>query len=290
MITTVITAALDQTPSPAVSATLADTATVEMPSPTPTLSLTLTAPPSNVVATPTLDPFALPTPIINTPAPEIPDANIQIYQLGELSMVTSPLNVSLRIASLNGRVVRIDLLGEDGRLLARHVRTYNPQPLLLMRIGVPLDFEIRAAAEQGRLIVSVEDKFGRLVDVHSMNLLLLSQGVTQLNPSSGLWQRIIIQEPAPKTLIQGGKLLVSGRARPDSNQPLKVQLVGESGKILGQRLAGIDIAVPGDYGHFIVEVPYNVSELTNALLMVFEAGQPLPEILQLASIPVVLAP
>jgi len=225
-----------------------------------------------------------------TPPPEIPAARVQIYQIGELSIVTSPIQVSARLTSSNGKVVRVDLYGEDGRLLAREVRVYNNVPWQAARIGTQLEFEINGVSELGRLLISVEDGYGRLIDVNSVNLILLSQGITELKPYSALWQRIIIQEPVPQALIQGGTLVVSGRVRPNSEGPLKVLLIGEDGRVLGQRLANTTIPIPGDYGTFIAEVPYNVSDITSALLVVFEDGGQLSEIAHLTSLEVILSP
>jgi hypothetical protein len=251
-------------------------------------SATVTLTPAPVVQTPVeaTAPFGA----TNTPAPPIPDARIQIYRLGELSKVISPIDVSLRLTCGDAKVVRIELHGEDGRLLARDVRTYSKVPWDAARVGMPLDFEISAAAELGRLVISAEDSFGRLIEVNSMNLILLSQGITELNPSSGLQERIIIQDPLEKTLIQGGKLIISGRARPETNQPLRVMLVAEDGRIIGQRLAGVTILVPGDYGTFMAEVPYSVTDVTPALLTVFEEGDTISENSFLTSINVILAP
>ena len=73
----------------------------------------------------------------NTPAPPIPDARIQIYRLGELSKVISPLDVSSRLTCGDGKVVRIELYGEDGRLLARDVRNYRKYPGMRRELGCP---------------------------------------------------------------------------------------------------------------------------------------------------------
>jgi hypothetical protein len=253
-----------------------------LPTPTLTLSPTPEVQASEVVTAP--------LGATNTPAPAIPDARIQIYRLGELSKVISPADVSLRLTCGDGKVVRIELHGEDGRLLARDVRNYKKVPWDAARIGMSLDFEISAAAELGRLVISAEDTFGRLIEVNSMNLILLSQGITELNPPSGFQQRIIIQDPLKNTLIQGGKLIISGRARPETSQPLRVMLVAEDGRILGQRLAGVTILVPGDYGTFMAEVPYSVSEVMPALLTVFEEGGTISEISFLTSLKIMLAP
>lgn len=264
------------TPSPESSATSDQPAATASSTPVP------------VTQSPTVNPAA--SGATNTPAPPIPDARIQIYQLGELSKLISPLEVSLRLTCGDGKVIRIELYGEDGRLLARDVRNYSKVPWEAARIGMKLDFEISAAAELGRLVIIAEDSYGRLIEVNSMNLILLSQGITELNPPSGLQQRIIIQDPKEQTLIQGGKLIISGRARPETTQPLRVMLVGENGHILGQRLAGVSIVVPGDYGTFLAEVPYTVTEVTPALLTVFEEGGTISENSFLTSLKVLLAP
>jgi len=232
----------------------------------------------------------LPPPPADTPSLAIPEAHIQINKLGELSLVTSPIQVPLHLTERIVRVVRIELFGENGRLLARHVRSFDDIPWGANQFTQTLEFEISAAAELSRLVVSVEDRFGRLTDVNSINLVLLSTGMAKFNPATALWQRIIIQEPQPRGLVQGGKLIVSGRARPDSDQPLRVMLITEDGKIIGQRLAGVTIPIPGDYGTFITEVPYTVSDLVFALLVVYEDGKPLSDIAHLSSIEIILAP
>jgi hypothetical protein len=225
-----------------------------------------------------------------TPAPAIPDARIQIYRLGELSKIISPLEVSLRLSCGDAKLVRIELHGEDGRLLARYVREYKETGWDSTRIGISMDFEISAAAELGRLVISAEDTFGRVIESNSMNLILLSQGMTELNPASGLQQQIIIQDPGELALIQNGHLIVSGRAHPKFDRPLRVMLVAEDGRVLGQRLAGVNISVPGDYGAYIAEVPYEVQEITPALLVVYEEGSPISEVTYLTSLKVILAP
>lgn len=292
--------------SPQASNTLPPTLTAtwtQRPTYTPTSSATPTATPT-VTRTPTPDRTSLaatssyilsltPPPGTQspTPAPALPDAPIQIYRLGELSRVISPIDVTTRLASGIGKVVRVELHGEDGRLLARYLKTFLVVPWEIAKVTVNLEFEIRAAAEAGRLVVSVEDSYGRLIDVNSVNLILLSTGMTELNPATALWQRLIIQEPIPKALIQGGIVVASGRALPDNpEQALRVMLITEDGRILGQRLAGVDIQTPGDYGVFRTEIPYVVTDLTPALLVVYEEGEPVSDIAHLSSIQLVLAP
>lgn len=237
----------------------------------------------------TPNPFLLAT-ATETPLPAIPEARIQIFQLGELSLVTSPIKISARLSSQVGKVVRVELYGEDGRLLARHVRTYSRIPWTTAVLGLDLEFEISAAAEAGRLVISVEDSYGRLIDVNSVNLILLSQGITELKPPSALQQAIVIQDPAPKTLVQGGKLYVSGLAKPFYDQPLRVVLLTQDGRTVGQRLAGVTYTTPGFHGKFFAEVSYTVSELTPVLVVVYEEGGVVSPYTHLASVEIFVSP
>jgi hypothetical protein len=211
--------------------------------------------------------------------------------LGELSPVISPIKLVTRLTSQVGKTMRVELYGEDGRLLARYLRTFQRIPWEAARVDVDLAFEIDGAGEIGRVVVSVEDVFGRLMDVNSVNLLLLSHGATQPNPATALWQRLIIEEPSPMEMVQGGVLIITGRALPNNpDQPLRVTLVGEDGHILGQRLAKVNVETPGDYGVYVAEVPYTVTALTPARLVIFEEGEPISDIAHLSSIEVLLAP
>lgn len=280
-------AALTQT---AARPNLTQTLRTVMPSATPSVTPTATLAPPTATRpspTPTIPP-ATPTPTL---PPPFPDAPIQIYQLGELSPVISPIRVSMRLSSQVGKNMRAELYGEDGRLLARYLRTFHRIPWETARVDVDLEFEIGGAGEIGRVVVSVEDVFGRIMDVNSVNLLLLSHGATQPNPATALWQRLIIEEPSPLEMVQGGVLIISGRALPNNpDQPLRVMLVGEDGRVLGQRLARVDVATPGDYGVYISEVPYTVTALTPARLVIYEEGEPISDIAHLSSIEVLLAP
>ena len=202
----------------------------------------------------------------------------------------SPLQVHARLTSRVGKIVRVDLYGEDGRLLARQLKTYHDLPWHVAGVNMELKFEISAAAEVGRLVISAEDIYNRLIDLNSVNLILLSSGETELNPTSALYQRIVIQEPGPEALIQGGTLIVSGLAQPENEGPLRVSLVAEDGRILGHRLAGVITTTPGGYGSFQAEVPYSVQELTPARLIVSEDGGVVSPLSHLSSLEIMLSP
>ncbi len=258
--------------------------------PTPSTPVTLTPTASQPAATATAKKTSAPIFPTHTPAPVIPDARIQIFRYGERSLVVSPIEIYARLTSRTGKVARVELFGEDGRLLARQVKVYNQLPWHVATLTMDLDFEILAAAEVGRLIISVEDIHGRIMDLNSVELILLSSGATELNPATALSQAIVIQEPAANTLIQGGKLLVSGLVRPSSDQPLRVALIAEDGRVLGQRLAGIEAGAPDEYRAFYAEVPYSISEATPVMLVVYEEGGYVSDFLHLSSMEILISP
>lgn len=285
-------ATLASSEAPTVRATVRPGST----SPAPDLQSTATAgPPTGTpgaaLLTPSATVFHTPT-LTYTPTflPAAPSANIQIFQLGELSRVSSPIQVSARLYSKVGEIVRVELHGEDGRLLARELSNLPTIPWSTTTVGTDLDFEISLAAEYGRLVISVEDSYGRLIDVNSVNLVLIKFGDSELNPATALWQVIQIDEPRAQTMLQGGSVFVSGLARPNTENPLFVELLSQDGLNLGHRLAAVEVRVPGGYGTFAAEVPYSVSEVTPALLVVYESGGTLSEIAHLASVEVLLSP
>ena len=269
-------------PTPTRTETIAVTPPVAHTEPAQSTQPVSTQAPASDLTTP-----SLPT---HTPAPVIPEARIQIFRHGERSLVTSPIQVYARLTSRVGKTARIELYGEDGRLLARQVKVYNQLPWHVATLLLDLEFEIKAAAEAGRLVISVEDIYGRLIDLNSVNLILLSSGVTELNPATALYERVVIHEPVPNSLIQGGVLIVTGLAQTSSNQPLRISLIGEDGRVLGGRLAGVNVLTPGDYGEFFAEVQYAVEDLTPALLVIYEENENTQEKTYLTSIEIVLSP
>ena len=282
----------------------ADSTTPALPV-TPTLTPTgptitpYTLPPSSTSTrtlwpsrTPTLTRTPRPTrtPTV-TPIPGIPNAEIEIRNLGPLSRVVSPLHVYLYLKPGAGGKVLIELLGEEERVLYREVRKIDFVPVgAWATFTLDIDFEIAATAEVGRLKISVNDAVGRTVTLNSVPLILLSVGDADIVPPQDVLAPIIIRQPRKKALIQGGKLVVSGLARPDNDQPLMVKLISDQGNEVGFRLVDVDPPGEGGYGAFAAEVPYTVSQPTQALMVVLEGGSSLADVIHLSSIDVLLSP
>ncbi len=249
-----VTLAPSRTPTRTPYPTLTPTRT---PRPTRTPSPTATPTPSH---TPSITPTAT-----DTPRPVFPPGDIRLVSPGPLSRVTSPIRVRASLAPGAGGRFRVELLGEDGRLLARKVLTYRGERV---NLSTDLTFEIPGAAETGRLQISTYDEAGRVIALQSAEIVLLSLGPQDITTRQDVREPVLLLEPQPNASIRGGTLLVSGRARVGFQQPLLITLVTAEGKTVGQRLAAVTPEAGEDYGSFLVTVPYVVYEPTAVRLTI----------------------
>ncbi|MFC1997899.1 hypothetical protein ACFLXI_09925, partial [Chloroflexota bacterium] len=213
-----------QTPTNTTTITLTPT---ESPTPTKTASPTNTLTPTpNYTATP-------------IPPDEIAFAAVQIIHPSHHSKVVSPIDLYTFVAPGGDGRIRVELIGEDGRLLYRQVFLYTDTPAgARVHLKTSVAFEIPGVAETARLTVSVNDEHEQLKSLSSVDLVLLADGQAELNPTGDLLENIFFQQPTIKSLVQGDNVLVTGLGRTGDNQPLLVKLVAADGRVLGTRLAG----------------------------------------------------
>jgi len=212
---------------------------------------------------------------------------MQILAPGPASRIASPLEVRLIVLAGKSRRVEIALLGEDGRVLARLVK-----PVLGSVLGdsvfVKIPFEIRAVAEAALLQVSTKDEQGRVQALNSVRVLLLSSGASQINPpGSALYEHVVLDNLPPRTAISGGTLMLEGRFRPLSRQPLIFDLLSDDNEVRVSRI----LAVTGtEWQGFRTTLPYKVKASTPARLFVHQADEVLDVPLYVYSQEVVLNP
>ena len=257
-----------------------------------TLSFLGPAPTSTETPTPTttaipLQPTRTPTPL---PTAGIPKAAIQISNPGPLSRIISPLQVRANVRPGPDGRVRVELMGEDGRLLVRKILNYGEQKGYVY-VSDALDFEISAAAETAHLVISTYDTYGRLYALQAVEVILLSIGEDDVNPPGSDQDAVIVLEPLPNKLIQGGTLQVRGLARLPSDQPLLVELITAQGKVVGYRQGAISVDPKGEYTPFSVEVPYRVESPTWVRMVIRQeiAGR-IPGMVYATSLEVLLSP
>lgn len=275
------------TPAPTPSETASPTAVAPLPTATETLPALETPAPTLSPAPPTAAPDPGAAPFI---PPGIPNSLIEIRNLGALSRVASPIHVWGYLKTGARSLARIELLGEDHRLLYGETKVFNVPEGGHAVLSMDIDFEIAVPAEAGRLQIWVEDEHGRVTALNSVPLILLQMGEADINPPSDMLETITVQQPMAKALIQGGRLVVTGLARVAPGTTLLARLVTTEGAQVGQRLAEVVLPPEGGYGAFAAEVPYQVSGPTPALLVVSAGEADLQDIVHLASVEVLLGP
>ena len=234
---------------------------------------------------PTLSPTPRAT-FTQTTIPGHDSAAIQIFAPGPMSKVISPITLRMNIVSGGSEKVQIDLYGEDGRLLTRNVkRVPTSGKGVPQQIKVP--FEIRAAAEVGRMTVSTTDKLGRLQSLSSVRLLLLSSGINELNPPGNPSEPVGVFAPVGEEPVSGGVLNIRGDVWPFNLNPVILELIGEDGRSMGLRILNLDQLNPQ---LFETTLPYKVSEPTLARLTIRQDDDRIDGLFYLYSQEVLLEP
>ena len=222
---------------------------------------------------PTEEPTQTPEPTLSfTPEPTRTPTSIPGHEPGAIrfevpgpmSKVASPITLRMLIKVGESEKMQVDLFGEDGRLLSRTVKnvpTSNNGALQSVKIS----FEIRAAAEVGRITVTTLDKAGRIQALNSVRVLLLSSGENEITPTGDPSEPVRLFSPLEEEEIEGGILNIRGDVWPFSLQPIILELLDPDGKSLGLRIVTVEDASPQ-----LLEttIPYKISEPTLARLTI----------------------
>lgn len=212
-----------------------------------------------------------------------------------MSRVASPLELVANLRSVSSGTYHVEIWieplqpGGEPRLLYRDVQRLISNPIDWVYLDPHIQFELSRVSEFGQVRVGMYDQNGRAVSVNSVDLILLSMGPSDITPTGDLTDPIVIREPTPNHLIQGGMVIVSGLAKP-SEEFMLVELVTSDGNVVGYRQAFVAPAPDGSYVPFTVEVPYTVTTGTWVRLQISENGVRIPGVEHLSSVEVYLSP
>ncbi len=206
----------------------------------------------------------------------IPLSAIRIVEPGQLSKIVSPLNVEVQALLGESGVVRIELLGEDGRFINREVLRYgfnNGQRIFINKL---VEFELPGTSEAARLQVVTEDNAGRTVSLSSVDLVLLKYGEADITAAPPTQEPLTISQPYSGQVFSGGKMTVSGVTTLAVDRPLYLDLVGNEDNIVGSRQVLPNHPEQDGYSGFQVEVPYSIQKSMWARLTIHQNGSRLP--------------
>jgi hypothetical protein len=251
------------------------------PSPIPTETLT-----PSITPTPTDTLTPAPTDTL-TPSPSAPKSQIRIEIPGPMSKVTSPVSLRMQIVSGSSELVQVDLQGEDGRLLARTLERVPSWPGGYY-VSLKLPFEIRTAAEVGRITISTKDDAGRVQSQLAMRVLLISIGADEITPEGDPVERAVFYAPPRKEAVaQDGVVNIEGRFLPFNDNPVILELLDPQGRTLGLRL--LDFNGTGEQ-LFTSTIPYKVSKPTTARLILKQDDERMDGLIYLYSQEILLNP
>ena len=248
------------------------------PLPAATISPATGTPLPALIPTETLTPIKIPLTILPTylefptitPSPTLDLSSriqLRIVTPGPMSKVVSPIQLVVHIDPYYVGLTRIELLGEDGRELYRKVfKTYSNIGYF-SRVDEKINFELKAAAETGRLQISTYDSKGNMLAFNSVRLLLLSVGDNQLSPSYPAQERVGLRYPESGTEVLGGTLPLTGEINPINDTPIIIELFDQEGHIIGSRLLQLAPA-DGKYQQFTTTIPYQVNKRLPARLVI----------------------
>jgi hypothetical protein len=256
------------------------TAFSEEPSQTPLPVVTL--PPLPTLSMPTSIPTAIPQPAAGSSA-------IQFNSPGPLSRVLSPIELyGYAIPGYNS-IGRVELYGEDGRLIASQTLALYTAYTWAYFYGT-LPFTTGGVGELARLSLSTRDQYGRLKALTAVHLLLQTQGLKIINPPGNLKERCVLNAPSSTQRISGGRVYVNGVMRPYNSLPLAIELVNRAGVVVGSQLAVVAPAPDDSYVSFQASVPYSITSGSFALLVVRQSDERIPGIIYLYSREIYLNP
>lgn len=194
-------------------------------------------------------------------------AEIHFLSPGPMSSLISPINLQVILVAGESEIVRVDLLGENGRILQSGLERVKRNQAGNYR-SFDLSFEIRAVSEKGFIRISSKDDHGRIQALNTMPVLLYSIGSNQINPVGNMiYERIMFDGLEDGDEIRGGVLNLKGRFWPFNEQPVFIELTLPDGKVVSSRVLdfkGIDTE------SFETTLPYKITEPTLARLSIHQ--------------------
>jgi hypothetical protein len=232
---------------------------------------------SALAPTATETPLPTETPIPTTPLPTATPtfepgftefAQIRFLSPGPMSSLISPVNLQLLLVSGESEIVRIDLLGEDGRTLQRGLERVRRNPSGGVYRNFDLAYEIRAVSEKGYIRISSKDDHGRIQALNTMPVLLYSIGKNQITPVGNMmYERVMYEGLKDGDEVHGGVLNLKGRFWPFNTQPVFLELLLPDGRPISSRVLDFEGI---DTQSFETTLPYKVTEPTLVRLSIHQ--------------------
>ncbi len=206
--------------------------------------------------------------------------------------MVSPINIEAMINPGDDGLLRVDLIGENGRIVAHQEIDYNYAIGNRFWTSPKLYYTIDSVAELGRLELSVYDAHSRIIALSTVDLFLQSMGRYEINDAVNLHEPFVIRYPYNNLVIDGGIVYVNGLARPFNDNPIIFELIDETRNVIGSWEQNVP-QPEGDPSHtpFTAQIPYIVHSTTPVRLTIRqESDSTIPGNLAITSMQLILEP
>lgn len=198
---------------------------------------------------------------VDGPQGKVLPADIQIETPGELSRISSPLQVTINVYPGEGGKVLVQLFGEDGRLMAEELHTLEVPDSGWVQLYTSIPFDIHSAGEAALLVISTRDGFGRRIAQSSVPLILLQIGASEIELPGFRKDPFVLSTPVYGAEVRGGVIHIEGFVHAYNSNPIVGELMTET----GGNLKSIVVMLPKgsedlEYVPFTMDIPYNVKQ------------------------------
>ena len=157
------------------------------------------------------------------------------------------------------------------------------------RVDEKIEYEIKGAAEVGRIQISTLDNKGRVQAFNSVRVLLQAVGENEFTPPYAVEDRVVLSQPDRNEQISGGNLVITGVIQPADDLPVVLELIDDDGNVIGSRLLQLGPA-DGTYQQFSANIPYDVNKLVPVQLVIRQADDRIDGLSYLYSLPLIIGP
>ena len=202
------------------------------------------------------------------PGQKYPPALLQVEKPGEMSRLSSPILVTANVYPGNKGLVNVQLIGEDGRLMADQLLQLNTVDTGWISLATQIQFEINSAGESALIVVSTSDGYDRRIAQVGVPVILMQIGESEIEEPEFFNQPVILSSPVNGGFAKNGSLLIEGQVHLFNESPIIVELISQTGGVVASKAVMVKAAAGKEYVPFSVDLPYSVSKRTPVRLVV----------------------
>ncbi len=238
---------------------------------TPSGSPTKTPKPTKTpLPTKTKKPSFTPTPPGPTATAAPQDAPIRIFSPASFSRINSPIKLVMNVVPGSKGNVYLQLIGEQSQLLFDKKWSFPNANGKRTVITEEINFAIESVAEAANLKVFTYDEYGRLMNLASEDIILLSIGKEDLAEPENLMSPFALIRPYPDQVIKDGLIIINGMTRCRTDCRLYFEVVDTTGKQLAVFEQQNIIQASLDYQPIYFEIPVDVTLTTPVRLIMHQ--------------------